>query len=116
MATPTEAQVARIEQAIIGKAVRFLALPGAPFGAFGETGEWGGLVISVMGDAAVKELLFGLSYLELDLDDIDVTVDDVVAAGLKADSVPSAKEAEIERAITAAKDWIGHHLNGLGFA
>jgi hypothetical protein len=70
---------------------------------------------TVRPDYSILELLYGLHFLELELDwDTVVTADDVIRNGLNADpaTFPTDKVGDVERALTAAEDWIEHELAG----
>lgn len=114
MAAPTEAQAARVKQAIIAKAIRFLLMPGNPYGVFGISGDVDGAMATIRPDYAINEFLFGLRAVEdFDISSVTVTVDEVVASmdGV-ADDFSTEKKDAIERAIDGAKDWVAEFLAG----
>lgn len=114
--TPTPDQAEALKLAVAYKAVRFLAFPGAPLGAWGEVGEGGVGVVTVRSDAQIRELLYGLGGHEWEIP--DVTADDVIRAGFETDpaTFPADRVADVERAIVAAKQWVSEYLrsNGVG--
>lgn len=119
MPAPTESQGARLAQAAIAKATRLLVLPEAPLGSWGELTEFGQAVVRP--DYAISELLFGLRFLELEIDWAElVNAEDVIRVGLGvADptTFPAERLPDVERALTAAQDWIGQELTeGIGIA
>lgn len=118
MPAPTANQEARLSQAAIAKATRFLVLPEAPLGSWGELSEFGMAVVRP--DYAITELLYGLHFKDLDIDwDTVVTVDQIVEVGLGADpaALPADKTAAVTQARAAAIDWINEELEGgIGFA
>lgn len=113
MPAPTTGQSARLAQAAIGKATRFLILPESPLGSWGEMTEFGQAVIRP--DYAIQELLVGLHFLDLEIawEEI-VTADDVIVAGLSAkpDDLSEAQIENVERALAGAQDWIEGELSG----
>jgi hypothetical protein len=115
---PTAAEEARLGQAAIAKATRFLVLPEAPLGSWGELSEFGMAVVRP--DYAITELLFGLHFRHLTIDwDSIVTADDVIRVGLSADpaTFPADKLPDVERALEAAISWVSAELEGgVGFA
>jgi hypothetical protein len=115
---PTAEQLERLAQAAIAKATRFLILPEAPLGSWGEMTEFGMAVIRP--DYAIAELLQGLHFLGLVIDwSAIVTTDDVIRVGLQADptDLPAARLPDVERALAAAEQWIEQELEeGIGIA
>jgi len=103
---------ARLTQAIIAKAARFLAMVEAPLGSWGELTEFG--LATVRPDFQIKELLFGLHNSGILLTDLAglVEVDDVIRAGLNADPLtfPAERIPDVQRAIDSAVDWVWHEL------
>jgi hypothetical protein len=116
--TPTDEQASRLAQAAIAKATRFLVLPEAPLGSWGEMSEFGMAVIRP--DYAISELLFGLHFRGLIIDWASiVTADDVIRNGLSADpsDMPIERVADVDRALEAAQEWIEEELReGVGIA
>jgi len=116
--TPTDTQTARLAQAVIAKATRFLVLPEAPLGTWGEMGDLG--IATVRPDYSIVELLYGLHFRDFDVDwDTIVSTDDVIRVGLAAepDTFPTDKRPDVDRALAAAIDWINEELRGgIGFA
>lgn len=97
--------------AVIQKAVRLLALVETPYGTVGEMTEYG--VRTMRPDFAIRELLFGLRGLGFDTNDVEVSVDDVLAVGFDNPAVvPELKEDIIEEAILGAKFWCNQMLKG----
>lgn len=112
MAEPTAAQAALIKTAIVAKAARLLALPGSPFGVSGE-GEWG---FAIRPDYTINEMLYGLRYKDLEIDDITVTTTDVInALGTTAENW-SNNQTQLELALAAATAWVEEALEGLPVA
>lgn len=116
MAVPTEAQEARVRQAIIAKAIRFMLMPGTPFGVFGIGVD--GAAASVRPDHAITEMLYGLRFADLDISAVAVTAAEVIRSmDAEADDFNESKEDDVDRAIEAAKDWVSEYLaGGVGIA
>lgn len=117
--TPSPAQEQTLKLAVIFKAVRFLAFPGAPLGAWGEISEGGVGVVTVRSDAQIRELLYGLGGVNWDIDlEAAVTADDVIRLGLEADpsTFPADRIGDVETAIGAAAAWIAAYLLTNGVA
>lgn len=116
--TPTAGQNARLAAAAIAKATRFLVLPEAPLGSWGEMSEYGMAVVRP--DHSIRELLEGLHFTELGIDWASiVTNDDVIRNGLQADpaDLPAERLPDITRALAAAEEWIELELaEGIGIA
>lgn len=118
--TPTSEQLAALKQAVVMKAARFLKLPEAPLGVWGEYSEGGVGIASTRPDHAVKEVLYGLGGVNWDVDLTSlVTADDVRKEALGSPvegTVPEASDDSIEEAIAAAAHWVASYLlsNGVG--
>lgn len=116
--TPTEEQVASLRQAVLQKATRTLMLGQAPLGYWGELAD--GTQAPLRPDYAIKEILFGLRFVNWDVDLTDlVTAEDVIRVGLQADSFPEDDDriADIDSAISAACSWVAQYiLGGAGVA
>lgn len=115
-AAPTADEAARLRQAIIAKAIRFLVLPEAPFGAFGEASEFGATRIAVRPDSAIRELLYGFRYKGLVLSGITITTAEVIRAGMgiAESDFDASKLPDVEKAIDAATNWVEAYLAGAG--
>lgn len=115
--TPTPAQLETLRLAVTYKAVRFLAFPGAPLGAWGEVAEGGVGVVTVRTDAQIRELLYGMGGVDWDVDlTAEVAADDVIRAGYETDpaAFPADRVADVERAIGAAAHWVAQYLLSSG--
>jgi hypothetical protein len=104
---PTALAIAQARQAAKAKAVRFLSLPGAPFGALGD-GEGGMGVAMLRPDYAIRELLFGLSVYDWTA----AVTSDVIIDALGGDHNYSSayNGSEISRARDAAVAWVLSYL------
>lgn len=115
MVEPTEAQRARLTEAVIAKATRVLLLGEAPLGSWGDQD----VIAPVRPDHQIAELLYGLRYraLEVDLTSL-ATADDVIRRGLQTDPAgfPADKRTDVENALLAACDWVAEALTGFGVA
>lgn len=114
----TPETVDRLKQAVIQKATRILMLSGAPLGSWGALNEFG--VATVRADHEVQELLYGLRFVNWDVDlTAVVATDDVVRQGMGADpaTFPTEKVPDVDRAIAAAASWVANYLlNGTNVA
>ncbi len=106
---------ARLEQAVVAKATRILKLVESPLGLWGEMAEMG--PAAVKPDWQIRELLYGLHYLEVATAPV-VTTDMVIRQGLQTDpaSFPVALLPDVQRAIDSAQSWVAHDLVGIGVA
>ena len=114
MAEPTDAQRARLTEAVIAKATRILLLGEAPLGSWGEQD----LVAPVRPDYQILELIYGLRYKDFEVDLTTLaTADDVIRRGLQTDpdTYPGDKD-DVDSALLAAADWVGEALQGFGVA
>lgn len=108
---PTALAIAQARQAAKAKAVRFLSLPGAPFGALGD-GEGGMGVAMLRPDYAIRELLFGLSVYDWTESHFAAVTSDVIIDALGGDHNYSSayNGSEISRARDAAVAWVLSYL------
>jgi hypothetical protein len=108
--TPTDEQVEAFTQAIIAKATRIIVMGEAPLGTWGELTEFG--IATVKPDYQIKELLYGLTLRNWDVDLTGlVDTDDVVRAGLQSpEAFPAARVPDVQRAIDTAVAWVAHYL------
>lgn len=114
MPAATTTQEAQLAQAVIAKATRLYVLVEAPLGVVGEMSELG--MVTVRPDYTIGELLFGLRYQDITVEDWTsiVTASDVIRSGLNMDpaTAPDYVEAGVERALTAAIGWVETELAG----
>lgn len=103
--------VEALEQALIQKSARILALSKAPLGSWGELNEFG--VATVRMDHEIQELLYGLRFVNwaVDLPSL-VDTDTVIRVGLQTDpaTFPTERLPDVERAIAAAARWITAYI------
>ena len=107
----TSATSDRIKQAVIQKATRILMLSKAPLGMWGELNEFG--VATVRADYEIQELLFGLRFINWDVDPLTLAdTDDVIRIGLQADpaTFPTDRVADVQMAIDGAASWVAAYL------
>lgn len=108
---PTAEAAERLKQAVIQKATRILMLSKAPLGSWGELNEFG--VATVRADYEIQELLYGLRFVnwEVDLQAI-ATVDEVIRIGLQADpdTFPTDRLPDVQQAIDAASSWVASYI------
>lgn len=118
-AVPATAEtVERLKQAVIQKATRVLMLSGAPLGSWGALNEFG--VATVRADHEVQELLYGLRFINWDVDlAAAVDTDDVIRQGMQTEPAdfPTARLPDVQRAIDTAASWVANYLlNGSNVA
>lgn len=110
--------VERLKQAVIQKATRVLMLSGAPLGSWGALNEFG--VATVRADHEVQELLYGLRFINWDVDLVAaVDTDDVIRQGMQTEPAdfPTARVPDVQRAIDTAASWVASYLlNGSNVA
>lgn len=110
--------VERLKQAVIQKATRVLMLSGAPLGSWGALNEFG--VATVRADHEVQELLYGLRFINWDVDlAAAVDTDDVIRQGMQTEPAdfPTARVPDVQRAIDTAASWVANYLlNGSNVA
>lgn len=102
---------ARLVGAVIQKATRILMLSKASLGSWGELNEFG--VATVRADHEIQELLYGLRFVNWDVDLVAlVDTDDVIRVGLQANpaTFPSDKVPDVQRAIEGAASWVALYL------
>lgn len=103
--------VEALEQAMIQKATRILMLSKAPLGSWGELNEFG--VATVRADHEIAELLYGLRFVNWDVDlPALVTTTTVIRVGLQTDptTFPADRVADVQRAIDAAARWVASYI------
>lgn len=118
--TPTPEITAALRLAVIYKATRILAVSGSPLGSWGEYPDGGVGPIPVRPDHTIAELLYGIRFVDWDVDlPTLVTSDDVIRVGLETDptTYPAERVPDVEAAIAAASSWVAHYvLDGTGVA
>jgi hypothetical protein len=119
VAVPANQEVTdRLVQAVIQKATRILMLSKAPLGSWGELNEFG--VATVRSDYEIQELLYGLRFVNWDVDLMTlVDTDDVIRVGMQTDptTFPTDRVPDVQRAIGGAVSWIaGYLLDGANVA
>jgi len=107
----TSATEERIKTAVIQKATRILMLSKAPLGSWGELNEFG--VATVRADYEIQEILFGLRFVNWDVDPLTLaTTDDVIRIGMQADpdTFPTDRIPDVQMAIDSAAWWVAAYL------
>lgn len=101
----------RLKQSVIQKATRILMLSKAPLGSWGELNEFG--VATVRADYEIQELLYGLRFVNWDVDlQAIATVDEVIRIGMQADpdTFPTDRLPDVQMAIDAASSWVASYV------
>jgi hypothetical protein len=109
--TPTTETEERLAQALIQKATRILMLSKAPLGSWGELNEFG--VATVRSDHEIQELLYGLRFVNWNVDlPTLVDTDTVIRVGMQADpsTFPTDRIPDVQRAIDAAASWLAAYV------